>query len=47
MKLPNKNTQTRVDTQMIGTKKNAFQFKPKTGSQHKKISILSNNVRRA
>ena len=28
-KLLNKNTQTRVDTQMIGTKKNTFQFELK------------------
>ena len=28
-KLLNKNTRTRVDTQMIGTKKNTFQLKPK------------------
>ncbi len=33
-KLLNKNTRTRVDTQMIGTKKNTFQLKLKTGSQH-------------
>ena len=33
-KLINKNTRTRVDTQMIGTKKNTFQLKLKTGSQH-------------
>ena len=31
----NKNTRTRVDTQMIGTKKNTFQFElKKTCSQH-------------
>ena len=33
-KLLNKNTRTRVDTQMIGTKKNTFQLELKTGSQH-------------
>ena len=35
MKLLNKNTRTRIDTQMIGTKKNTFQLElKKTGSQH-------------
>ena len=33
-KLLNKNARTRVDTQMIGTKKNTFQIELKTGSQH-------------
>ena len=33
-KLLNKNTRTRVDTQMIGTKTNTFQLELKTGSQH-------------
>ena len=34
-KLLNKNTRTRVDTQMIGTKKNTFQIElKKIGSQH-------------
>ena len=31
-KLLNKNTQTRVDTQMIGTKKNTFQLVLKNGT---------------
>ena len=33
-KLLNNNTRTRVDTQMIGTKKNTFQPELKKGSQH-------------
>ena len=33
-KLLNKNTRTRVDTQMIGTKKNTLQIELKTGSRH-------------
>ena len=34
-KLLNKNTRTRVDSQMFGTKKNTFQLElKKTGSQH-------------
>ena len=33
-KLLSKNTRARVDTQMIGTKKNTFQLELRTGSQH-------------
>ena len=33
-KFLNKNTRTRVDTQINGTKKNTFQLELKRGSQH-------------
>ena len=47
-KLLNKNTRTRVDTQMIGTKKNTFQYKLKNRftalEEHDDIGSLNKNM---
>ena len=47
-KLLNKNTRTRVDTEMIGTKKNTFQLELKNGftalEEHDDMDSINENV---